>query len=190
MSNISGIHLKINTTLRKLYHYSGTQLVNTYPVAVGKPSTPTPNGNYKIINKIVNPGGALGTRWMRLSIPDGVYGIHGTNTPSSIGNAVSHGCIRMFNHDVETLFPQVTIGTPVYITRKSTDTSYDTKTPPAHEKTQGKHVYTITKGDTIWKIAKKFNLNPEKILQYNQLPNPDLIYPGKKIIIPESCKQS
>ena len=35
-----------------------------------------------------------------LNIPNGIYGIHGTNNPSSIGRKVSHGCIRMYNNDI------------------------------------------------------------------------------------------
>ena len=44
----------------------------------------------------------FGTRWMGLSKPH--YGIHGTNNPSSIGKAVSLGCIRMYNRDIEIIF--------------------------------------------------------------------------------------
>ncbi|CCF15163.1 putative L,D-transpeptidase YkuD domain protein [Brevibacillus laterosporus GI-9] len=53
---------------------------------------------------------------MGLSKPH--YGIHGTNNPASIGKYVSHGCIRMYNRDVETLAKLVPIGTPVYIRRE------------------------------------------------------------------------
>lgn len=93
-----------------------TETINTYPVAVGKPSTPTPTGEWQIIQKTRNPGGAFGTRWMRLNIPWGGYGIHGTNDPESIGTAASHGCIRMFNEDVNELYDIVPLGTPVKIT--------------------------------------------------------------------------
>jgi hypothetical protein len=54
----------------------------------------------------------LGTR--KLEIGDG-YLIHGTNEETSIGDAVSHGCVRMFNEDVVQLYEIVPIGTPVYI---------------------------------------------------------------------------
>jgi len=50
----------------------------------------------------------------RLSLGQG-YGIHGTNVPESIGQAASHGCIRMRNADIEALAPLVPVGTPVYI---------------------------------------------------------------------------
>jgi len=87
----------------------------TYPVAVGKPSTPSPIGNWVIVQKSVDWGGPFGVRWMRLSVPWGGYGIHGTNNPASIGRAVSHGCIRMYNKDVIKIYDQTPIGTPVNI---------------------------------------------------------------------------
>lgn len=90
-----------------------------YKVAVGKKSTPTPLGDWVIVQKSVNPGGPFGVRWMRLSIPWGGYGIHGTNNPSSIGKAVSHGCVRMYNEDVIELYDMVELGTPVNIINKT-----------------------------------------------------------------------
>jgi len=56
--------------------------------------------------------GVLGTR--RLYLGDG-YGIHGTNDPASIGQSVSHGCVRMRNEEIERLFDMVELGTPVFI---------------------------------------------------------------------------
>lgn len=56
--------------------------------------------------------GVLGTR--RLELGNG-YGIHGTDHPESIGQSVSHGCVRMRNGDIEKLYPMVPVGTPVYI---------------------------------------------------------------------------
>ncbi|MFA9558345.1 L,D-transpeptidase family protein [Evansella sp. AB-rgal1] len=84
-----------------------------YPIAVGRILHETPMGNFIIINKAPNPGGAFGTMWMSLSKQH--YGIHGTNEPSSIGKAVSKGCIRMYNHHVDELASLVPIGTPVII---------------------------------------------------------------------------
>ena len=100
---------------RKLHFVNGQRATSIYPIAVGKPWTPTPTGTYHIINKIINPGGMLGTRWMGLDIPNGPYGIHGTFQPDSIGKFISNGCIRMFNRDVEELFNQVRLGTTVVI---------------------------------------------------------------------------
>ena len=88
-------------------------LQKQYPIAVGRMLTSTPFGNFVIINKAPNPGGPFGTMWMSLSKEH--YGIHGTNDPSSIGKAVSRGCIRMFNKDVEELASIVPIGTAVSI---------------------------------------------------------------------------
>jgi L,D-transpeptidase catalytic domain len=56
--------------------------------------------------------GVLGS--YRLYLGDG-YALHGTNVPSSIGQAVSHGCIRLRNEDIETLYHMVALETPVYI---------------------------------------------------------------------------
>lgn len=93
--------------------YQQGRFLKSYPIAVGKPSTPTPLGTFTIINKQVNPGGPFGTRWMGLSKPH--YGIHGTNNPASIGTAASNGCIRMQNKDVNDLFNIVSTSTVVRI---------------------------------------------------------------------------
>lgn len=112
----SPYNIDIDVTQRILNLRRGSQLIKTYPVAVGQPGTPTPTGNWTIVQKTVNPGGPFGARWMRLSVPWGGYGIHGTDNPSSIGQAASHGCVRMYNEDVIELYNQVPIGTPVRIT--------------------------------------------------------------------------
>lgn len=105
----------INTTARTLSLYKNGKWYKSYPVAVGKPSTPTPKGIFRIKNRAVNPGGLFGARWLGLTVPEGGYGIHGTNNPSSIGKAVSNGCIRMYNNDVIELANLVPIGTIVEI---------------------------------------------------------------------------
>ena len=105
--------IDVSTSQHQLKLFDGNQLIKTYPVAIGRILTPTPTGSYTIINKQNNPGGPFGAFWMGLSKPH--YGIHGTNQPSSIGHDVSHGCIRMFNHDVLDLSSRVVIGTTVYI---------------------------------------------------------------------------
>lgn len=121
----------------KLRLFKQLKLVKTYSVAVGQPAYPTPEGNFSITDKQVNPvwsvpnspwAGELGgttvaggsaanplkARWM--GITDGV-GIHGTGDDSSIGSAASHGCIRMHVWDVKALYPRVPVGTPVLIRR-------------------------------------------------------------------------
>jgi len=107
------IYVHVDT---RILNFTSNGTIKTYPVAIGRPSTPTPEGEWTIVQKTVDPGGPFGVRWMRLSVPWGGYGIHGTNNPSSIGKAVSHGCIRLYNEDVVELYAQVPIGTPVSIT--------------------------------------------------------------------------
>lgn len=86
----------------------------TYPIAIGKASTPTPVGQWKITGKLYM-GGAFGPRFLSLNVPWGNYGIHGTNRPNSISTAASAGCIRMYNPDILELFSWVSVGTPVTI---------------------------------------------------------------------------
>ncbi|RUL51655.1 MULTISPECIES: L,D-transpeptidase family protein [Lysinibacillus] len=105
------IEVSVNGRWLRLKRDGVTQ--KQYPIAVGKILNQTPIGNYIIINKAPNPGGPFGTMWMSLSKQG--YGIHGTNNPSSIGHAVSRGCIRMHNKDVEELARTIPIGTPVSI---------------------------------------------------------------------------
>lgn len=107
--------ITVNRGTHTLILNKNNAVYKQYPVAVGKASTPTPSGNYKIINKYLNPGGPFGVRWLGLNVPGGGYGIHGTNNPSSIGKSISHGCIRMQNKDVTELYNLVPIGTPVNI---------------------------------------------------------------------------
>lgn len=87
----------------------------SFPVAVGNPSTPTPVGEYVVTYKGKNWGPSFGSRWIGLNVPWGVYGIHGTNKPFSIGQHASHGCIRMRNRDVEELYEIIPVGTKVTI---------------------------------------------------------------------------
>jgi len=64
---------------------------------------------------VIGPGAdnPLGTRWMGLNLKG--FGIHGTNVPSSIGKAASHGCVRMAKRDLEELFELVEVGDVVVI---------------------------------------------------------------------------
>ncbi|WP_198957522.1 L,D-transpeptidase family protein [Paenibacillus selenitireducens] len=91
------------------------QKIKTYNVAVGNPSTPTPVGEYQIIFKGKDWGPSFGPRWLGLNVPWGNYGIHGTNKPHSIGQHLSHGCIRMRNKDVMELYDMIPVGTKVTI---------------------------------------------------------------------------
>lgn len=112
-SALPNANILITKSSRQLTLFNGKNPFRQYPIAIGKPSTPTPEGNYAIATQITNPGGILGTRWMGLNYD--AYGIHGTTKPWLIGQMVSNGCIRMNNHHVEELFILVRIGTPVFI---------------------------------------------------------------------------
>lgn len=107
-------YILLDVDKRRLELYEGDEVIFSASVAVGKASTPTPVGYWKIVNKGKWSGG-FGSRWMGLNVPWGIYGIHGTNKPESIGGALSHGCIRLYNRDVEKLYDLVSIGTMVKI---------------------------------------------------------------------------
>jgi lipoprotein-anchoring transpeptidase ErfK/SrfK len=97
-----------------------------FPVAVGAAVSPSPTGDFEIVNRVANPAyyhegvvmaasanNPVGTRWIGLNLKG--YGIHGTNAPRSIGRAASHGCIRLKNRDVERLFAMLRVGDVVEI---------------------------------------------------------------------------
>jgi L,D-transpeptidase ErfK/SrfK len=118
----------INAASRTLKLFNNEVLIKEYPIAVGKPATKSPIGNFTIRNKAVNPywnnkgnsvapgpKNPLGIRWLGISAPRGTYGIHGNNVPSSIGTFASGGCIRMYNNDVEELYSMINISTKVQI---------------------------------------------------------------------------
>ncbi|MFZ5447120.1 MAG: L,D-transpeptidase [Thermodesulfobacteriota bacterium] len=132
--------LVINLPELNLYYIQDGVYQRRYALAVGKPSWPTPTGTYKIQEKRKNPTwnvppsiqeemeemgqevvekvppgpkNPLGKFYMGTTA-DGV-GIHATNRPWSVGYSVSHGCIRMLPHEIEQLFPQIPVGTPVKI---------------------------------------------------------------------------
>ena len=115
-----------------LYLYVREDLEGTYPVALGSPEYPTPNGKFHIIKKEKDPtwypprsewakdeepippgpGNPLGPYWMALG---NSIGIHSTPDSASLGYSVSHGCIRMSEWGAQQLFGKVSVGTPVYI---------------------------------------------------------------------------
>lgn len=107
--------IMIDTDRRVLTLFNDGEPYHQFPVGLGKPETPTPIGNWKITRKAANWGTGFGTRWMGLNVYWGIYGIHGTNKPYSIGGYHSHGCIRMLNQHVEQLYSWVPVGTPVII---------------------------------------------------------------------------
>ena len=119
----------------RLYFYLSGKLKKTYTVATGQPAYPTPNGTFSVVWMTKNPtwtppdspwaAGAkpvapgpdnpVGMRWIGTSA-SGV-GIHGvpSSENSSIGTYASHGCIRMYEWDVEDLYDWVQVGMPVII---------------------------------------------------------------------------
>ena len=111
---------------RKLALLQDGKVVKVYRVAVGSSTSPSPSGEFAIVNRITNPTyyhphvvvpaseeSPIGTRWVGLNRKG--YGIHGTNEPRSIGRAASHGCIRMSNRDIAQFFKLVRIGDLVEI---------------------------------------------------------------------------
>lgn len=116
--------------------------VETYPISVGRMDWATPLGESRITEKTEDPywfppesilteraaqgrplpdavppgpDNPLGRHKLRLDIPGGAYLIHGTNEPRGIGMRVTHGCIRMFPEDVESLFERLPMGADVRI---------------------------------------------------------------------------
>ncbi|MGE5598752.1 MAG: L,D-transpeptidase family protein [Bacteroidota bacterium] len=110
----SRLTIVVDVYYASLFVLDQGKIIAVFPVALGKIGTPTPVGSFRIKHK-AQWGGGFGSRWMGLDVPWGVYGIHGTNRPWSIGGYESHGCIRMFNADVEQLYELVPAGTPVHV---------------------------------------------------------------------------
>lgn len=127
------IHLLLVLKQRRLYIYQGNVLLASYPVAIGKQKWETPTGKFKVLNMVENPAwenpfvsytqvvlpgleNPLGERWIGFWT-DGKdeIGFHGTYQRDSVGKAISHGCVRMYNEDVRKLYQMVTIGTPVTV---------------------------------------------------------------------------
>lgn len=114
--------------------------VASHPVGIGREGWATPTGAMHVTQKTRNPtwyppasvraehaaagdplpaavppgpDNPLGLFRLRLSRPN--YLLHGTNKPAGVGMRVSHGCIRLYPEDIEALFEQVPVDTPVYI---------------------------------------------------------------------------
>ncbi len=160
---------------RHLYAYMQHKIDQAYPVAVGRPNTPTPLGVYRIINKAGDPGGPYGSRWMGLSLSG--YGIHGTDDPTSIGKSISMGCIRMYNQDINYLFNFVPADTMVRIIETP---KY---LPAGYQQPPGKP-YQVKPNDTLYKLANQFNTTVRNIVSYNHLQyTEEQIYPGQMLVI-------
>ena len=124
-------HLELRLGERRVYVYRRGQVIASYPVAIGREGWETPTGKFKVMQAIKNPtwrhpftdaivppgkDNPLGDRWIGFWT-DGTnsIGFHGTPHPELIGQAVSHGCVRMTNEDVSTLFEQVEVGMMVIV---------------------------------------------------------------------------
>jgi lipoprotein-anchoring transpeptidase ErfK/SrfK len=119
--------IDIDLILRTLTLYDGGEVVLTTPIAVGAPDAPTPTGEFYVVDKLAtgDEGDTYGPFAFGLSAHsdvltefaggDGQVGIHGTNDPVSIGQAVSHGCIRVPNDVAVMLDALLHLGTPVTI---------------------------------------------------------------------------
>jgi lipoprotein-anchoring transpeptidase ErfK/SrfK len=130
--------IKIDTRYRMLDVYDGDKIVCSYPITPGSTRLPAPIGTWKIVgiatlpwfrwdeamlehgyrsdnyfNIPPGPRNPVGILWMGLN-KRGI-GIHGTNSPNTIGRAASHGCIRLANWDAARVVNQVTEGMIVQI---------------------------------------------------------------------------
>lgn len=127
-------YLTLDRSSFTLRLWKNLKLAKTYTVAVGAEGFATPEGLYQIEAMEENPvwnvpesdwAGSLAgqsippgpenpikARWM--AIYEGA-GIHGTEETSSLGTAASHGCVRMAIPDVEELYEEVEVGTPIYL---------------------------------------------------------------------------
>ncbi|HEY9735953.1 MAG TPA: L,D-transpeptidase [Trichocoleus sp.] len=121
----------ISLSARQLDLYEGDTVLLSYPVAIGQDEWQTPTGNFivqtlrenpvwlhPITDEPVGPGpdNPLGSRWIGFW-NDGRnhVGLHGTNQEELIGEAVSHGCVRMKDADIQQLYSYVSLGTPVQV---------------------------------------------------------------------------
>jgi L,D-transpeptidase ErfK/SrfK len=125
------VHLVIRLSERRVYVYDRDEVRTSFPVAIGRNGWETPVGKYQVMQKIVDPSwehpftgeiappgedNPLGSRWIGFWT-DGknFIGFHGTPNPESVGTPASHGCVRMYDEDVESLFEMVRLGTPVEV---------------------------------------------------------------------------
>lgn len=128
---VATVKLVLRLGAKKVEVYEQDQLIASYPVAVGKKGWETPKGEFEIIQMIENPSwenpwtgkvsppgpnNPLGERWIGFwSNGKDFIGFHGTPGEHLIGQAVSHGCVRMKNSDIKKLFEFVSMGIPVTV---------------------------------------------------------------------------
>jgi len=135
--------LVINLPERGVFLFRQGRFKKFYPLAIGQPGRfATPQGSFTLASRVVNPTwlppewaglgevavpagpeNPLGDRWMGLSLPG--IGLHSTTSPMSIGQAVSHGCMRMYPASAQALFEEVRVGMPVRIEYETAKVGYD-----------------------------------------------------------------
>jgi len=127
----SDARLVVSLSERRVSLYRDQQLIKSYPVAIGQAGWETPRGSFHVFEmqrnpewrhpitgEVIPPGpdNPLGQRWIGFLIDGRTHvGFHGTNQEDLIGQAVSHGCIRMRNQDVVAMYDQVALGTTVEV---------------------------------------------------------------------------
>lgn len=125
------VNVIVDLDARVLLYRHGDEVVKLWDIGIGKPGHETPIGVFEIGHKIDQPAhttlglsygdsrNELGSRWMGLRRPgqdkDTSYGIHGTQHPEGVGGAVSLGCVRMRNEEVNELFEILPVGAEVVI---------------------------------------------------------------------------
>lgn len=125
------VRVVVDLSDRTLSLRQGHRQLASYPVAVGKEGWETPVGRYQVIQMqkdpawehpltktIVDPGpdNPLGDAWIGFKSEAGFsFGFHGTNNEWLIGEAASHGCVRMLNADILDLFDRLQVGTEVQV---------------------------------------------------------------------------
>lgn len=104
----------VDVSKYRLYYHEHGRIVRVFDCVLGKPSTPTPRGHFRIYNKQDDTGVSYGPRRMRYWFG---YAIHGTNEPwllSRFPRDYSHGCTRLSNTDIIWLYARCPVGTPVW----------------------------------------------------------------------------
>jgi L,D-transpeptidase ErfK/SrfK len=123
--------LVVDLSDRTVTVYRNQKVQTRYSIAIGQPGWETPQGTFKITQmqrypqwqhpitkEVFPPGGGnpLGSRWIGFFHDEQmILGFHGTEREDLIGSAVSHGCLRMRNRDVQALFEQVALETSVRV---------------------------------------------------------------------------
>jgi lipoprotein-anchoring transpeptidase ErfK/SrfK len=123
--------LLLNLKKRRVFVYQGQKIIASYPVAIGRRGWETPTGQFRVIQMVREPvwehpftgqlvpsgkNNPLGARWIGFWTDGANFiGFHGTPQENLIGQAVSHGCVRMRDQDIKALFEKVKIGTSAIV---------------------------------------------------------------------------